>query len=80
MRFTFPDNEFRLSSNPNCYAVSLFGVQVEGSLACTNTSGVVKLTGLTKTIQIGTYVLIRVQVANPPAAITTSTFTIETGR
>lgn len=41
MRFTFPSNNFGLTTRPSCYSKSLFGVLVKGNLTCTNNDGVV---------------------------------------
>jgi len=79
MRFTFPDNDFGIGARPECYSKPLFGVEIKGDLTCTNDNGEVKVEGISESILPGTYVLIRVEVTNPTTAITSGTFTIETG-
>jgi len=60
MKFTFPDDEYVISSSPHCYSVVVDRVMVEGNLTCSSVRREVSLTGISKDIEPGTDVLIRV--------------------
>lgn len=80
IKFTFPNDDYVISSSPHCYSVMVDRVMVQGNLTCTGNGREVSLTGISADIEPGTDVLIRVQVTNPNRVKTTGTFTIDTRR
>ena len=79
-RFTFPNDDYAISGFPSCTALSINRYQLPGLLSCTTTGRKVTLLGFSDDINPGTALGIRISVTNPAKAITTGTFTIETGR
>lgn len=80
VRFTFPNDDYTIPGFPSCTALTVNRYQLPGLLSCVTTGRKVMLTGFSANLNPGTALGIRIAVSNPAKAITTGTFTIETGR
>lgn len=80
MRFTFPNDDYTIPGFPSCTPLTINRYKLPGLLSCITTGRKVMLTGFTDNLNPGTALGIRIGVSNPAKAITTGTFTIETGR
>ena len=80
MRFTFPNDDYTIPGFPSCTPLTINRYKLPGLLSCITTGRKVMLTGFTANVNPGTALGIRIGVSNPAKAITTGTFTIETGR
>ena len=80
LRFTFPNDDYTIPGFPSCTALTINRYKLPGLLSCITTGRKVLLTGFSANLNPGTALGIRIAVSNPAKAITTGTFTIETGR
>lgn len=80
LRFTFPSDGYTLANTPACSAMTISGFALPGTLLCTSSGNQVTLTGISSEIPAKTDLGVKISATNPIKAITTSTFTIETGR
>ncbi|OMJ89673.1 hypothetical protein SteCoe_8125 [Stentor coeruleus] len=80
IRFTFPNSGFEFASNPTCTSFNIEGYSIVGNLTCFYENSRVTLVGISEEIPAFKHVGVRITVKNPPYAIVTGTFAIETGK